>query len=549
MTPPTKQKAIATKGQHPPEKRPKPGKGKGTDAPTGPESNYPKPTILTSNRQLDQLAHEAITAIVSYNRAYPCQPVIYVRGGLLTYLCRDEDGNIIARPVTPTVLKRILADVASWTKLVKNDGEWREVSAAPSEGVISYILGMEEWKDFPALAGISYGPVFGPDGTLHESAGYSRATQMYNASVVKLGDMEPTPANVAAAKELILENLFVDFPFKDKASKTHAMALLLLPFIRPMIRRVTPLHLVDAPDAGTGKGLLVDLCGIVATGRSLPATQATTDDEEWRKKITTALLSGTPHVFFDNIPLGYDLDSGALASALTQEHYKDRILKNSADLYIKVRCVWVASGNNVSPSREMARRSIWIRLDANTESPYERSNFKHKEIRTWAETNREVLATAVVILIRSWIEAGRPMYEGKLLGSYEEWTKVMGGLLDHIGMTDFLANCAELFETAVSGHAVFKDFVEEWHSQHKERETTTSELFKIASHSDDTSDSTQEWLDILGDQLGSGKQQSRLIKLGNMLADYKDRVVGSFKIQQGTKVKGKPRWRLMRVDG
>jgi hypothetical protein len=519
-----------------------------TDALIHAASAYQKPTIPTSNRQLDDIAHEAVEAIVKYNRAHPREPVIYVRGGLLTYLCEDEHDNFVARNVTPTALKRILADVANWEKMVRRQDGWAIVAIPPIVDVVSYIMGMESWPRFPSLVGITYGPVFAPDGKLHQEMGYDPATQMYNASRLHLGDTEPTAANVAAAKALILDDLLVDFPFRDEASRTHAMALLLLPLIRPMIQRVTPLHLIDAPDAGTGKGLLADLCGIVATGRPLYATQATTEDEEWRKRITTTLMSGGSHVFIDNIPQGGDFDSGVLASALTQEYYKDRLLATNLELQVKVRCVWVAAGNNVSPSREIARRSLWIRLDANAESPHERTNFKHKQIRAWAENNRDALVTAAVTLIRSWIRAGKPAYTGKLLGSYEEWTEVIGGLLEHIDMTGFLANCSELFSAAVSDHAVLKAFIQQWYDRHGETETSSGELFKIASYPDDPIGAGNDWLNILSDHLGNGKQQGRQVKLGKLIGRYKDRVIGSYKIQAGSTVMGKTHWRLLKVQ-
>jgi hypothetical protein len=523
---------------------------------TQPTGKYTRPTVCKSGRQLDELARDAIDAIVAYNQNSPHAPILYVRGGLLVYLCTDENGNMIARQVTPAVMLRILADVAIWTEARKDKkGNLNEYDAQPTAAVAGYILSMAEWPMFPTLAGIVSGPIFTPEGLLHAHQGYSAQSKFYNAAEIPIGDTAPTPANMAAARALIMDDLLVDFPFVDQASRANAVALLLLPFVRQLVHGQTPMHLIDAPDAGTGKGLLADLLGIVATGQPLDAVQACRDDDEWRKRISAALLMGNQHLFIDNIPQGSDFGSGALASALTQEFYTDRLLGTNDTIRIRVRSIWCASGNNVVPTTEIARRCVWIRLDANAERPHERTGFKHPFVRNWAQENRGALVTAVITLINAWMLAGRPDYDGKLLGSYEKWTTLVGGLLQHIGIGGFLGNHAELMQSGTSDHAPLAAFVEEWFKLYGQTETESGKLFKIASYPDDDRGNLvddrrnpAEWLNILSAQLGSGKQQSRSVKLGNLLKKYKDRVISGCKIQQCTVSGGSPRWRLLKIE-
>jgi hypothetical protein len=54
----------------------------------------------------------------------------------------------------------------------------------------------------------------------------------------------PTPQQVAATRSLLLDDLLGDFPFVGDAERAHSVALLLLPFMRPMIPGPTPLHMV-----------------------------------------------------------------------------------------------------------------------------------------------------------------------------------------------------------------------------------------------------------------------------------------------------------------
>jgi hypothetical protein len=46
---------------------------------------------------------------------------------------------------------------------------------------------------------------------------------------------DPTLQQIAAARSLLLDDLLGEFPFVSEAERAHALALLLLPFIRPMI--------------------------------------------------------------------------------------------------------------------------------------------------------------------------------------------------------------------------------------------------------------------------------------------------------------------------
>src|SRR5262249_52130600 len=117
------------------------------------------------------------------------------------------------------------------------------------------------------------------------------------------------------------------------------------------------LHLIDAPSPGTGKGLLADVMSVPATGRSATIMTEGQDDAEWRKRITAVLVGGPAFILIDN--LRERLDSAALSAALTGSTWTDRILGYTRLATVPVRAVWVATGNNISLSNELARRSVW----------------------------------------------------------------------------------------------------------------------------------------------------------------------------------------------
>lgn len=67
-------------------------------------------------------------------------------------------------------------------------------------------------------------------------------------------------------------------------------------------------------------------------------------------------------------------------------------------------------------SREMARRTVWIRLDAKTADPHLRTGFHHDPLRAWVRQHRRELVRAVLIFVQHWLALGRPRFTGRRLG-------------------------------------------------------------------------------------------------------------------------------------
>src|SRR5262249_7363276 len=159
------------------------------------------------------------------------------------------------------------------------------------------------------------------------------------------------------------------FPFVSESEKAHAVATALAPFVRDLIDGPTPLYSVEAPSAGTGKTLLVELLTLPALGRPISAMTEGRDEDEWRKRLFAKLRSAPSILLLDNIKRR--LESGALASAITSYPlWEDRILGVSEIARVPVRCIWIATGNNPALSSEMTRRTVRIRLDAQVDRPW-----------------------------------------------------------------------------------------------------------------------------------------------------------------------------------
>jgi hypothetical protein len=158
------------------------------------------------------------------------------------------------------------------------------------------------------------------------------------------------------------------------------------------------------------------------------------------------LREGSTVVVIDNV--NYRLDSGDLCKALTETTHGDRILGQSQTLNLPVRCVWIATGNNIQLGGDMPRRCYWIRMDAKCSKPFQRIGFKHKRLKEYVLKHRGELLAALLTLARAWFVAGRPEPNITPLGSFEDWSVIVGGILQRAGIDGFLANSDQLYEQA-----------------------------------------------------------------------------------------------------
>src|SRR5207249_12259167 len=160
------------------------------------------------------------------------------------------------------------------------------------------------WPGIPPLRGIVESPTFTKDGVISVTPGYQPVSRVwFHAGSVIVPEVPeaPSDADIATAKALLLDELLADFPFADEASRVHAVAMLVLPVVRELIDGPTPLHAVDAPTAGSGKGLLTNSVARIHTGRGMQMTARPRPEEECRQVLTRLLLTVSRLLTLDNI--------------------------------------------------------------------------------------------------------------------------------------------------------------------------------------------------------------------------------------------------------
>lgn len=440
----------------------------------------------------------------------------------------------MAAPLGEERLRYMLARLAIWRRIGRSN---EFVAAAPPTGLVKSLLATPD-PALPVLAGIVATPVFGRNGALLAEPGYhAEAKLLYHPEpgfALPPIPARPAKEDIAEASALILDDLLGDFPFVSDAERAHAVALLLLGFVRAMIDGPTPLHLIEKPEAGTGAGLMIEIIATIVTGRPVSVMTASDNDEEWRKRITAKLRQMPAMAVIDNI--NSEIDSAALAAALTAPFWEDRILGVSEIVRIPIRCVWVATGNNPQFSREIARRIVRIRLDAKRDRPWLRSGFRHPDLMSWVRANRPRLVAACLLLGTAWIAAGKPP-GAKSIGSFEAWSRIIGGILDVAGVDGFLGNLDELMAASDAEGAMWRGLVSAWWDRYGTAEVGVSDLYEVALACDPPL------------ALGSGNDRSQRTRLGKALGRLRDRMFAlaelSVRVVTAGTAQRAQRWRLV----
>ena len=497
-------------------------------APTSYES---LPWIDASIQDLRVITSKAWEALKQFNDPAPS---LFRFGGTLVRLERDDDGRLVPVELTTDRMRHLLARCANFYRTIAVTGLERRIIVRPPQYVVADLLATPD-PPLPVLRRIVEVPVFAVDGSLRCVPGYhSDARLFYDPApglVIPPVPERPTDDDVMHARSLLLDDLFADFPFVSEADRAHAVALFLLPFVRDLIDGPTPLHLVEAPTEGSGKGLLVETSLLPGVGDRIGVMAPGRDADEWRKAITSALRAGHQAIWVDNVTR--PLDSAELAAALTASTWEDRLLGRSEMLRLPVRSIWVATANNPVLSREVARRTIRIRIDPKVDMPWLRTEFKHHPLKAWVRQHRGELIRAALVLVQNWLARGRPAPTVRPLGSFESWTTVLGGILESAQIPGFLGNLDDFYQTVVTDVARWRAFVEGWWARYGSEPVLARDLVSLALDAE---------LDIRGRD-----EAAQARSLGKHLERMRDRIVGEFRIESAGSYQRALRWRLRRL--
>ena len=284
-------------------------------------------------------------------------------------------------------------------------------------------------------------------GELITKPGYDLLTRIWHAE-------HPVPAHtnmtIAQALDTLLNGLLLEVPFRPADDGTMpgvaaALARLLFPVLRtnPGNRGVlqVPMTLWLKADSQVGATTSAKLVAQTSSGVA-PLAMPLTDNEELRKKITSAVL-GSPDatILFDNLPQGGTVDHPALATLITSDTWADRVLGLNQIVNMENRLIVDGTGINPNLSNETVTRILPIWLEATETNPTN---------KRWKQDHRELSAdiddkpdfrSAVLSLVARWIEAGCPASPDRHTWStFQGLVDLVCDVLQHAGISGFGAD-------------------------------------------------------------------------------------------------------------
>ena len=328
----------------------------------------------------------------------------------------------------------------------------------------AYLARVGEWKA-PVLLGVVSSPTMRRDGSILQIPGYDAASRLlYEPGGVTFPPV-PDAASFEEARAALAQLLgpFRDFPFATDADRAVLACAVLTALIRRNLPSA-PMFAIDAPTAGSGKSLLSETIGIIATGHKPTMMSQGKSSEEDEKRLSSVLMAGDAVIVIDNCDR--PLQGDTLCTALTQEFISARILGRSEMSRMPTNALIVATGNNLEVIGDLGRRTLICRLDTGEERP-DQLEYKF-DPRKEALEHRPALVVAGLTILRAYLAAGRPANVPPL-GSFEDWNLVRQAVI-WLGLTDpattreriiaddprkgELSELLQLWETAVGGQPV-----------------------------------------------------------------------------------------------
>jgi putative DNA primase/helicase len=488
-----------------------------TETPTGEASRssrgsswspYPiegRPRIDIGERDLTRWCKDSWEAIGRVNDP----PWLFKWAGQVSELVDDEPHRIGADR-----LRLILANEVDFGRF--KDRGWRP--ELPPEPLVAALLA-DPTPPVPILNAIYPYPVVVPPGRLLLPAGYDRETGIYRLSDPQLDGLvipvDPSPEQIQAARQLLVDELLGSVDLASDSDHAAALAFQLTFFLRPMLPGAAPGFLFQANERGSGKTRLLGSLASIALGGPPALSKVPGTDDELEKRFVGWLRSGTPLIALDNVTGHFKSDT--IAAYLTSPVFQGRSLGSNTNPSFAPTAILALTGNNCSFDEDLTRRFVPINLDPRVERPADRplASFRHI-LPSWAIEHRATLVEAFLTVIVAAIRANRP-YSGPVLASFEEWSRLIGRVLDFLEMPGFLADRRD-FEGGANPDAVpWRLLIDLWAERYREQPVSTSQVYELLDKVEDF-------------PLLAGPDDKRKASLGKRIRDRRGRIFGSWRI-------------------
>ncbi|MDO8400503.1 MAG: DNA-primase RepB domain-containing protein [Bradyrhizobium sp.] len=488
-----------------------------------------KPLIRVVSGDLHRVVDAAEKELANRGRHYQA-------GGLIVSVSTDPtcgDPSIV--PTSAPALTRELSVAATWEKYDGRAEDW--VRCDPPARHAGILFDAQNFRYLPPLAGVARQPYFREsDGELIKQPGYDKMAQRFGVFDARQF-VVPEPTLEAARLALtLLEDLLIEFHFVDDTDRAAAIAAIFTAVVRPTLAYAPAFH-VRAPVFGSGKTYLCELIGAFAGPGGNAKVSYPTTSEEATKVILSLLLTSPAVIEFDDMDTDW-IPHGTIKRMLTAEHITDRILGVSKTATVSTRTLFLGSGNNVGPIRDLLRRVLTIHIDPRCATPATISykGFPVDKVRQ----RRGAYVAAVLTIILAWRRAGSPRAEVDSIVTFGgAWSDYCRYPLMWLGHPDPATALLEQVRHDPDGDAL-SGLMTEWHAAFGSAPTTVRKAVEAALYNH------SNLLDAMREFPVDERGEINRSKLGWLLKKNVNRIVGGFEFQQA-EADGRTAWRVVAV--
>jgi hypothetical protein len=460
----------------------------------------------------------------------------YQAGGLIVSVSTDPttgDPSIV--PTSGPALTRELSAAATWERYDKRSESWAQCD--PPARHVGILFDAQNFSHLAPLAGLARQPYFREaDGDLVLRPGYDEVAQRFGVFEARQFDI-PDPTLEAARSALaLLESLLTEFHFVSTADKAAALSAMFTAVVRPSLPYAPAFH-VRAPVFGSGKTYLCELIGAFAGPGGNAKVSYPTTSEEATKVVLSLLLTSPACVEFDDMDTDW-LPHGTIKRMLTAETITDRILGVSKTATVSTRTLFLGSGNNVGPIRDLLRRVLTIHVDPRCPTPATMS-YRNAPV-TMVRQNRSDYVLAVLTIILAWRQAGAPRANVDNIVTYDgAWSDYCRHPLTWLGHTDPATALLTQIRHDPDGDALLS-LMSEWHDVFGSSPTTVRKAVERAIFNHPS------LLDAMREFPVEERGEINRSKLGWLLKKNANRIVAGLEFQKA-EADGRVAWRVVRI--
>lgn len=327
---------------------------------------------------------------------------MFGNGGRLAIVAGDDEAPTLKEPMFP-MIRMVIDRHITWYASVK--GKVQALSVTPDQFVRDYHANPHKFGILPELLGISDLPVIVESGHIAQDPGYDAESKVFISGKVRC-DIPENPTQeeaLHAINELLVPISLYDM---DNPSRGAWLSTMLLSVGIMLVPQGRPIYAAIGPQFGLGKSELPKSIEMFTTGGFATATaryQYTDDDDEMGKRVVTAIRNGARLLFFDNVAAGTYVKSDHLATISSEPAYGGRILGSNEDTQTRHRLLVLMSGVNVSPSTDLAARTVTSTILPCKDGKPEDRKFPWSPTE-YVKKNRATLAAHALVVLRWWIQ-------------------------------------------------------------------------------------------------------------------------------------------------